>query len=242
MHTQKTLNIQKKPQNRKNERGNVLFYILIAISLLATLSYAVTQSSRGGSSGVTKERANLFAGEIIAYSNAVASATAQLRLRGCTPEQISFENNITALYANGSAPADNSCNIFHPSGGGLSFQNPDKKTKVNGATGLYIDGSMEIQNIGTTCGTIACSDLTLYIRDIREDICIALNNKLGINNPSGVPPVDDGSDFDPFTGTFTYDETLGDVAGSAAIAGANAGCVRETVAGNYSYYRVLIAR
>lgn len=242
MHIQNTSDTHKRSQHRKGERGNVLFYILIAISLLATLSYAVTQSSRGGSGGVTRERANLFAGEIIAYSNAVANATAQLRLRGCTPEQISFENNINALYTNGSAPADNSCHIFNPAGGGLSFQNPDSKTMISSGTGLYFDGSMEIQNIGTTCGAVACSDLTLYLRDVTEDMCIALNNELGVNNPGGVPPVDNGSDFDPFTGTFTYDETLGDVAGSAAIAGANAGCVRETAAGNYSYYRVLIAR
>lgn len=231
-----------KNSNRKNERGNVLFYILIAIALLATLSYAVTQSTRGGSQGVTTERNTLLAGEIISYGDALANTVGQLRLRGCTKEQISFDNNFNSLYVNASAPANNSCHVFHPDGGGMTYQNVNDAALTSSGTGIYFDGSMEIENVGTTCASATCSDLVFFVRDVTAAMCVTLNEELGITNPSGNPPADNAFDFDPFTGSYTYDLSIGDTAGSANVAARKSGCVQETAGNTYAFYRVLIAR
>ncbi len=230
-----------RESKRNNERGNVLFIILIAIALLASLSYAITHSSRGGDT-FNSERTGLAADEIIAYGNTLSTAVGQLRLRGCTTSQISFENNIATIYTNGSAPSDNSCHIFHPDGGGMTYQNTNSSSLIASGTGIYFDGSMEIEDIGTTCAATACSDLVFYVRDLKENICIEINNKLSITNPSGVPPLDDGTDFDPFIGTYSYDLSLGDTVGSAAITGAKSACLQENGGSTYNFYRVLIAR
>lgn len=237
-----TVREHNKPRHRRGESGNVLFIILIAVALLASLSYAVTQSTRGGTDAFTKERNALMSDEIISYGNTLANAVGQLRLRGCSTNQISFENNISALYANGSAPSDNTCHVFHPEGGGMTYQLTDPKAITDGGTGIYFDGSMEIEDIGRTCGAAACSDLTFYVRDLKQGTCIQLNNKLSVTNPSDIPPVDNDVDFDPFTGAYTYDLTLGDTVTSATIAGRKSACVQESSGSTYTFYRVLIAR
>src|SRR5688572_27747154 len=94
------------------ERGNVMFYILIAIALLSALIFAVSQSGRGNVQKVNVEKARMLGEEILEYSNNVSTAFAQLRLRGCKLEEMNFDNTIIAGYTNAGAPADKSCDVF----------------------------------------------------------------------------------------------------------------------------------
>ena len=95
-----------------SERGNALLYILIAVALIAALSYVVSRGQRGNTSTLTDQQARLAAQEIIDYGNDLANAVQKLRLRGCTDTQVSFENNIVTEYTNPNAPADKSCHVF----------------------------------------------------------------------------------------------------------------------------------
>lgn len=230
------------PHNRRAESGNVLVYILIAIALLASLSYAVSQSSRGSGSQITQERVNLMATEILDYADLIGKAVVQLKLRGCDSEsasdsnKISFRQSDDASYNHATA-SDTDCRIFDISGGGMSFRDaPDNASNISPS--ILFDGNMEVENMGTTCAGASCSDLLILFRDIQENLCIRLNEMVNVTNPSGAPPVETSFNFVPFVGLYTYNGTLGDEA--AELDGKKAGCANDS--GTYHFYKVLISR
>lgn len=219
------------------ETGNVLFIILIAVALLAALSFAITQSSQSGGSGtINRERASLIASEILSTSNIIAETVTKLRLSGCTENQISFDTPKLTGYSNASAPGDNSCNVFHINGGGLNYQ-PLNPEAANGAFSTwYFTSDFEIQDIGTTDGSDDSNELLIYTARINETTCAELN-RLTLAS-SDIPTLTIPFVPSQFTGAYSYRMTLSD----ANIDGQRAACVFDTASNSYNFYRVLLAR
>jgi len=106
----------------------------------------------------------------------------------------------------------------------------------------------EVDGAGTTCAGAACVDLVMVAPDLRQDVCIQINELLDVSNPGGVPPVDDDineDDFfapgpDPFTNPGL--ETIGD--DDPSLTGQREGCLAETGENpdEYVYFKVLLAR
>lgn len=242
------MNIQLQDRNTASERGNVLFYVLIAVTLLAALSYAVTDSSRGNVQQLSNDKARLYATEIIEYSSSVSAGVGQLRLRGVSAENICFESDTWPAgndYSH-SGCNDNTNRVFHPDGAGINLAFPPAEAMDQSATpdGLWhFYGQNEIENVGSTCGAAGCSDLIMVVDEVMVSVCVQLNDLLGITNPSGVPPTDDNIDTTLFQGSYGYARTIGDEAGSAPLASNTSGCFQKTNApAEYIYYKVLIVR
>lgn len=223
---------------RHSERGNAMFYILIAVALLAALVFAVAQSSRTSATALTEEQQRLLATEILDYSQSVKNAVAQLRLRGTSFVQLSFAKPGDAGY--NTTPAHE---IFNTQGGGIVYQDVRPEAQI-AATAWVFAANNEIDDVGTTCAAAGCVDLLMILPAVRRDTCIKINDFLGITGPTDEPPLDSSIDtLTPFTGTPTYDDTIGDEAGSTEVRGKQAGCVKETAPpGEYHFYQVLEAR
>jgi hypothetical protein len=232
---------------RATERGNVLFYILIAVALLGTLSYAVTQSGRGNISQVSNEKARLLATEIIDYANAMTSAVSQLRLRGVTDTSLCFDDPGwgNADYDHAGCSLDEN-KVFHVSGGGLTWaRSPAEAMETAAApdTLWHIYSSNEVADVGTTCGGASCAELMIVVDELGENVCMQINDLLGVENPSDAPPTDSGPDTTLFNGSYGFSAVLGDEAGGEALQGKTAGCLKKTVAPTeYIYFRILLAR
>lgn len=88
------------------QSGNALFLILIAVALFAALSYAITNSGRGGGQGIDKEQLKMEVAVIMNEVERLKSAIMRLRIVGGYDQIIfndSAENNSGTCYRGSSA-------------------------------------------------------------------------------------------------------------------------------------------
>jgi hypothetical protein len=244
----------------QKQEGNALFLILIAVALFAALSYAVTQSGRGGGSS-NKEMAQLDAARIVQYGGELQQAISRLMLiNGCTDRTLNFINSSWVhpyAYDSSLTPVDGSCDVFGQNGGGATWQAPP--ASVVSATGMAewtISGVFQIIGVGQdeTSPGVVVPEITL-IGYVTQDICNAVNTKEGISSmPSlaythRLPSSVDWNDWMAFG-----QETInvgGDIYGnhmrfgdgdSPTLAGHAMGCLYDTTHSQYIMYIVLLVR
>jgi hypothetical protein len=224
------------PAARGDESGNVLFFILIAVALLAALSIAITQGSRDSSSGVTADKQRLLASEIIDYGDTVQKAVAMLRLRGVTFDALRFATTAlgTTYGTAGAAPTNE---VFNIAGGGVIYKDETPDAMAAPQSYVFTAGN-EVTGVGTTCAGDSCTDLLILLPGINQDVCMEINALIGIDNPAGAPPVETVVDKTPFVGVATYAQTIG----NGSLSGKTAACFFDTGSSNYTYYQVLMPR
>lgn len=241
--------------NKNSQNGNAIVIILVAIALFAALGYAFSNTSRTSSKLFSDEETVAYANQVITYGNEVRSVIKRLQLRGCSDTDISFENNIVAGYANTNpdSPTDESCHVFSVNGGGLTPKSPDDKLSDSSFSG---QGGYKTFNVyGRSCresitcysDTIDNEDLILFYPYLKRDICLEINNRLGITNPLDDAPIDGGcSGLAGIKFNGNYSE--GVVLFATELEGHKAGCFRHTggscapVGDAYGFYQVLIER
>lgn len=226
------------------EQGSVLMWILVAVVLLAGLTFAMNQGSRTSTGMVTGQEARLAASEIIQYSSSVTQAVQKLLLRGCSESQLSFVNT-NWRRANGDSvmpenpSAADGCGVFSSNEGGVqanifprnyfNSQTLDSQQINFGSGGIHI---LDIEEVGTEL-----PDLMYHLPHLSKEICLQLNNSLGISNPGNEPPNMTISGWTNYEGNITSSETL---TTDSAIKGRTVFCAYDSA--GYRFVSVLIAR
>lgn len=239
------------------QSGNILFLILIAVVLLGALIFAVTLSTRQGGEDVNREVVSIAASRLAQHSVDLEQATLRVKLsRRMADGQISFENPAIGGYENPFCTTDE-CRVFSPVGGQASYITPDPSwlqlsNAVQDTYGEWIfTGDACIPGIGngheTACETDADhSELIAIVPWVIRDVCVEVNQKLGIAPAGNAPPqlTGDAWNADPrFVGTFATGHAIIDAGG--ALYGRYEGCFEgagRPPAGTYHYFRVLVAR
>ena len=217
-----------------SQKGNVLFLILIAVALFAALSYAISQTMRQGSGGVSEEKDHVKSIYVHQFPTSIRQAILRIKLSDHLADtDISFAHPGTVAYGVfGTAPQKE---VFHPQGGAIPYQSIP--AGVNDGSDWIFNGSLEIDGIGSTDGTGTGSDLVAFLPGISLDTCRYINKGF---SGSLTTPVDIAvaGETTVFTGTFSYAATISD----PALNGKAAFCYRSTTLNKYVYYEVLIER
>jgi hypothetical protein len=165
--------------SKKMQKGNVLFIILLAVSLFAALTYAVSDSFRGGTSTITESQAEIAADKILRDMASIRQGFEYLwNQQGCSIDDISFANPATPPHQ---------CDIFHPEGAGISYPNyleqyqdsPPSQVGVFSYVGPWHwahgtdAGNYRIIGLGTDA-----QDLMLHFNFVDEKICTAVNRQV----------------------------------------------------------------
>ena len=181
----------------KDAKGNALFLILIAVALFAALSYAVTNSGRGGS-GADKEKSRLAASEILQWFGIIDATMNRMKITGrFADENISF--NYDTKYYNGTDLNDymdnpncvsDDCKVFNPLGGGLSapdFSNYATTDPTSITAWSLEPGNIALRVIQWPGAGTSANDIAIRVAFMKPDICVAINNIMDI---SAIPVFD----------------------------------------------------
>jgi Tfp pilus assembly protein PilE len=195
-----------KNMNIKNNRGNALFLILIAVALFAALSYAVTQSGRGGGN-IDREQLELDLAQLVNQATTIKTFLHRNQVLS-TYDQIhandAAENASGTVYLpNATTTTGYTVGIFNIAATGIPVMHPPESLwggPTSGALnnfswGILYNQRAQVGGIekGTTLG-----DTVIYAFGLSEDACEALNDNFG----HGAIIV-----------TFTYDDTTEDRSG-----------------------------
>ncbi len=242
-------------KQRKTEQGNVLFLILIAVALFAALSYAVTQSTRGGGNA-DDETSLISSAALTQYPASLKTSVLRMSITdGVGDDVIKFNppsdiSDCETDIAGSATGSDATSCVFSSNGGSASYQQAPSNVMAGSTLGTWVfNADNEVQDIGTTVGgdspSIASREIIAFLVGISSGICQKINDELGI---TGIPDENAGLDITTQLDDTTNGDaptagggTIGDtgVANTANLNGQPFGCFESNSTGTYVYYHTL---
>jgi len=221
----------------KDTQGNALFLILIAVALFAALSYAVTQSGRGGG-GIDREQAAITAAEMTQYAAGLRTAAMRMTITGVNEDQLDFDP--TDNEGGSPSDTDNTDDVFLSEGGGAIQQDPPGNS---GATDYgYLDATHAtdgwyVWGLGSDAVTSG-REVIVVASGLDLNVCREINRGLGLANAD--PETEANAvTVDPTT-PVTGAPNNSTHAGTFNAAGAEPfACIENVADGPLVYYHVL---
>ncbi len=167
-----------------NQRGNILFLILLAVVLFAALSYAVTSSQRGGGNDASNEKIQAQAAELMNYFASLdLGVQRMLTTGGIKDYELNFFNPGNQ-YIFGSLDNTNCtetrCRVFDPAGGGVIGKRMNafvRNPATAAADGLDLPRLAYFTAPGNATDA---SDIVLWIGGVTSALCKEINKRAGL--------------------------------------------------------------
>jgi hypothetical protein len=159
---------------KNNENGNVLVYVLIAVGLMAAITFAVSRDGGGQQAArMDDTRADLLATELISHVASAEQVIYHMTQWGTDYSDLKFDLPGTADYN-----TDVTNQVYHPQGGGLQvMKNMEKYSMPPWDVGSWQDWTFKnTTNVEWTPTT--ATDVIYSMGGLSEQICKSINKKL----------------------------------------------------------------
>jgi hypothetical protein len=165
------LNSDKHGPSR--QRGNVMIYILIALGLIGGLTVAMSrQANQSSGETLDKETVQMHVSKLQGYAGTAQNVINQMMMSGTTIDNLSLINPTSAPF--NTAPHIHK--LFHPGGGGLSYEQATKPPFATSSSGTPEGWYVTKRNVQWT--PTAATDVVLAAYNIPLEICRELNKKI----------------------------------------------------------------
>jgi hypothetical protein len=180
-------------KSSNEQSGNVLFLILIAVALFAALSYAVTQSSRGGGD-TNKETRAIELARVTQQLMSIKSTALRMVISGTDPANIDLAEDPDL-----GAPCTSVTDCVFTSNGGSAVHIPPPPEL--GANSFFRFEYLEVSEGNNLPGTgTTAADVFVHLPDVTLEACEEFNEKMGITNPPAIDATGFNSSFDAYPG------------------------------------------
>ncbi|HIF26507.1 MAG TPA: hypothetical protein EYG18_11490 [Micavibrio sp.] len=232
--------------DRSSESGNVIFFILLAIVLVALITAAVRGTGEGGD--IDNETLAIRVSEVREYTNEIERGLRFIMHDGASETEIRFAHP-DAPAAYGTITNTPTRQVFSNSGGGVQYRTPDPA--ISSAANWEFYGSTHLPGVGTDDASLEEAELIAVLPDVTQAFCAKVNQINGYDEAT--QPIDT-------TGTCIYSGTSLRFSSSAGFAASGAadnvndatftirpamqGCVSCNASGtsDFHFFHVLMAR
>jgi len=234
----------------RNQKGNVLWFILITIALFGALAAVISRNSSSVNQSGNIEKARIAAAALLRHSKSVENTVQKMILNGVSESDLDF----VAISANHDNPNCSAaeCEVFNVAGGGIAYKSPAKIINNSSYSGNWLVSSQNlVYQQGCDALSSSCTELLLLAADIPKSVCLQVNAILKTTNPnSDAPQQQEILDDEEFAGVYSSTINSQFIGGTNAtnespeLNGKSAGCLFEfgSAQNKYYFYQVLLSR
>lgn len=214
-----------------HERGNVLFLILIAIAVLAMLTWAISHSSTEQSGIIPSQTRDDQINRTISYASTLALAIQQMTITGADPATLYTDLSVLKPGDAGFETGSNAFKIYHPLGGGITPLSASAPDATAVATNFSINKTAIITGVGAT--DVTTGDVVFTANISAASYCARMNQI--ITGSTTVPAMDTAA----FNKLFTATTVTIDAAACASCVNKARLCVSNSGATAWGFYSAL---